>query len=86
MRKFVATFQSPEALLKGIRKVKGEGFSATDAITPFRLEEIESLLDVKKPPIRAIMAAAGFLAAGFAYWLEWFSAVIDYPINSGGRP
>ena len=31
-----------------------------------------------------LMAAVG--VAAFAYWLEWWSAVFAYPIDSGGRP
>jgi hypothetical protein len=32
------------------------------------------------------MLAGGLLVAAFAFALQWYSAVIAYPINSGGRP
>jgi hypothetical protein len=32
------------------------------------------------------MFVAGFGVAALAYLLEWWSAVVDYPIDSGGRP
>ena len=36
--------------------------------------------------MRAIMLAAGFVGRRLAYGLEWWSAVVAYPFNSGGRP
>ena len=32
------------------------------------------------------MLAGGLIVAAFAFALQWYSAVIDYPLNSGGRP
>ena len=32
------------------------------------------------------MLAAAVLLGAFAYAVEWYSAVVDYPLNSGGRP
>ena len=32
------------------------------------------------------MLLGAIAGGGFTYWLEWYSAVIDYPINIGGRP
>ena len=32
------------------------------------------------------MLAGGVIAAAFAFGLQCYSAVIDYPLNSGGRP
>jgi hypothetical protein len=32
------------------------------------------------------MALAGFGAAAAMYGLQWYSAVVAYPLNSGGRP
>ena len=30
--------------------------------------------------------AGGIVGAIGAYFLQWYSAVVDYPINAGGRP
>src|SRR5581483_1958161 len=37
-------------------------------------------------PIGWVMAIAGAIGAAIGYGVQWFSATIDYPTNSGGRP
>ncbi|MFY9641362.1 MAG: DUF3341 domain-containing protein [Rhodomicrobium sp.] len=86
MKRLIAAFESPEALMSGAEKLKAEGCPAEDALTPFQVHGLEKALVVKRPPIRRAMAIAGFSVAAFAYFLEWFSSASAYPINSGGRP
>ncbi len=86
MKRLVAVFESPEALVKGADKLKAEGCPAEDALTPFHVHGIEEALDVKRPPVRRAMAIAGFSVAALAWGLEWFSLAIGYPFNSGDRP
>ncbi len=86
MKTLVATFHAPEALMRAAEKAKSEGFRLEDALTPFPLEGIGRALGLEKANIRGPMAYAGFFAAAAAYALEWYSAAISYPFNSGGRP
>jgi hypothetical protein len=43
-------------------------------------------IGLKQANIRRPMAFAGFSAAAFAYALEWYSAALAYPYDSGARP
>ena len=60
MKRLVAAFDSPEALVKGADRLKAEGFPAEDALTPFHVHGIEEALTMKQPPVRRVMAIAGF--------------------------
>jgi hypothetical protein len=86
MTKLVAAFHTPEALMRAAQKAKAEGFPLEDTLTPFPVEGIDGVLSLEQANIRRPMAIAGFSAAAFAYGLEWYSAAIAYPYNSGGRP
>ncbi len=86
MKRVIATFHTPEALMRAAAKAKSEGFRPEDALTPFPIEGIDGVLGLRQAGIRRPMAYAGFSAAAFAYALEWYSSAIAYPYNSGGRP
>lgn len=86
-RPLLAEFPDPATLIAAARRMeRGAGFAVLDAFTPFPLEELEELVDAPGPRIRLAMFLAGFSTAAFAFGLQWYSAVIGYPINSGGRP
>jgi hypothetical protein len=57
-----------------------------DAFTPFPVEALEPLLPRRPSRIRVVMLLGGLAVAALAYDTEFYSAVIDYPYNSGGRP
>ena len=60
---------------------------AIDAFTPFAVEGLSEAIGVTRTShVRVAMFIGGVGTAALAYGIEWYSAVINYPINSGGRP
>ncbi len=82
----VAEFGDANRLLEAARRLRQDGHTLLDAYTPFRVPELDDILPQKPPRVRLPMLVAGFAVAAFAYGLQWYSAVVDYPINTGGRP
>jgi hypothetical protein len=82
----IAEFSDADRLIGAAVRLKLEGHQLLDAFTPFRLSELDSILSVKPSRIRLSMLVGGLAMAAFAYFLQWYSSVIDYPLNTGGRP
>ncbi|MGY2049813.1 DUF3341 domain-containing protein [Methylobacterium sp. JK268] len=86
MREMLACFADPQTLVRAARTVREQGHRPLDTFTPFPVEEVGEVLDERPTRLRWAMLAGGVGMAGFAYLLQWYSAVFDYPLNSGGRP
>jgi hypothetical protein len=57
-----------------------------DAYAPYAVDGLSEALGFRGNRV-ALLALLGGVAGGAAiYALMWYSAVVDYPINSGGRP
>lgn len=67
-------------------KVREAGFKKFDAITPFPVHGMEEAVGIKRSPIPYVTFVAGVtgLLAGLA--LEYWTSVISFPINVGGKP
>ena len=82
----IGEFGNPAALRDAARQVRDEGFRPLDALTPSPVEGLEEPLRLEQSPIRWPMLIAAVGVAAFAYALEAWSAILAYPIESGGRP
>ena len=82
----LAEFPDPETLQHAVVLVKQSPHRALDAFTPFPIEGLDEALDVGPSCIRYTMLAGGLIVAALAFGLQWYSAAIDFPLNSGGRP
>ena len=82
----LASFRDSASLMTALRRIKDEGGHAVDAFTPYPVDGLAEELGIRKSRVRPAMLAGGLAGAALAYGLEWYSAVIDLPINSGGRP
>ncbi len=82
----LAQFADSVRFVEAARRAKSADYRLLDAYTPFPVEAVHDLLDQRRSHIRVAMFIGGIATAAAAYGLEYFSAVIDYPYNSGGRP
>ena len=83
---WLAQFSGGEALTAAAAKALKAGLNPVDAFTPIPLPALNETLAASEGHIRPAMAVGGFGAAIIVYATEYYSAVINYPINSGGRP
>ncbi len=85
-RLLLAEFADSTRLLDAARRARRARYRLVDAFTPFPVEGMHELLDHRKSRIRFAMFLGGIIMAAIAYGTEYYSAVIGYPYNSGGRP
>jgi hypothetical protein len=84
--KLLAEFADEEGLKDALERVKSTGHAALDAFTPYPIDGLTEQLGHRRGRIRVVMFVGGLATAAFAFALQWYSAVISYPVNSGGRP
>jgi hypothetical protein len=79
-------FLDEETVVNAARKVRESGFSKFDAISPYPIHAMEDACGIKRSPIPYVTFGAGVvgLLAGLA--LTYYTSVIDWPINVGGKP
>jgi hypothetical protein len=82
----LAEFRTADALLRAALAAKAQGYARVEAYTPFPVEGLDEAVGFHGNRV-ALGALLGGIAGGAGtYFLQWYSAVIDYPINAGGRP
>lgn len=82
----LAEFNTPDDLVAATRRARAAGYRKMDAYTPFPVEELNEALELGPTWVPAIVLIGGVLGALLGYALQYYVAVIDYPINVGGRP
>ena len=86
MTLILAEFRDPAALVEAARRARADGLTTLDAHTPFRVEGLADVLPRRPSRVRLAMLIAGLGMAAAAFALQWYSAVIDYPLDVGARP
>lgn len=83
----MACYDTAEALLDAARRCRRTGYRKLDAYTPFPVEGLDEALGHRKGTWVPLIVLIGAIAGGgLGYWIQWWTAVVDYPINVGGRP
>ena len=82
----MAEFDSAQALLDAAHKVHAAGYTKADAYSPFPIHGLAEALGFRERKVARIVLGAGITGALAGYGLEYWSSVIAYPLNIGGRP
>jgi len=82
----LAEFESPSTLTAAARRVKAKGYSKVEAYSPFAIEEVNEALGLHHNRLPLIVLGCGILGGLTGYLMQYYVAVIDFPINVGGRP
>ena len=57
-----------------------------DAYTPFPVEGLAEAIGFTRNRLPLIVLIGGLVGGAGGFFMMWYSAVIHYPINVGGRP
>jgi hypothetical protein len=79
-------FDSPETLIEASRRAYAAGFRRMDAYSPFPVDGLAEALGFHRSHVPLIVLIGGILGCLGGFLLQYWAAVIDYPINVGGRP
>lgn len=82
----MAEFSDPGALVTAARKAREAGYVRLDAYTPYPIEELDEALHIRHTRLPLIVLIGGILGGLAGFTLQYWTSVIDYPINVGGRP
>ena len=82
----MAEFDDPTSLVTATERAHHEGYRNMDAYSPFPIEELHEALGSKHTRLPLIVLIGGLVGCIGGYMLQYWSQVIRYPMNVGGRP
>lgn len=84
-RAILAEFTHEPVFEAALEALAGSGFAAAETLTPYPPAPDEASEAAAHGLIRNALIA-GLAAAAVLYLVQYLSSVVDYPIDSGGRP
>jgi hypothetical protein len=82
----MAEFENPADLVAAARQAREAGYVKLDAYTPYPIEALAEALDIHDRRLPAVVLGGGILGGLFGYALCYWTSVIAYPLNIGGKP
>jgi hypothetical protein len=82
----MAEFENPTALAAAARQVREKGYRKVEAYSPFAIEEVNEALGLHHNRLPLIVLCGGIVGGLTGYLMQYYLAVVDFPINIGGRP
>jgi hypothetical protein len=82
----MAEFDSPKALLEGVREAYAHGYRKIDAFSPFPIEGLAEEMGFTHDRLPLLVLLGGIFGLVGGYGLSYWTSVVAYPINVGGRP
>jgi len=82
----MAEFAGPRRLLTAVERCREEGYSVLEAYTPYPIEEVSEALGHHKSKLPLIVLIGGIVGCVAGFGLQYWTSVVAYPLNVGGRP
>ena len=82
----MAEFDDPSSLVTATERAHREGYRCMDAYSPFPIEELHEALGAHHTRLPLIVLIGGLCGCIGGYALQYWSSVMAYPLNIGGKP
>jgi hypothetical protein len=82
----MAEFDTPTELVNAAERTRLAGYRDFDAYSPIPIEELSEAMGMRRTRLPLLVLIGGICGGLAGYGLEYWSSVIEYPMNVGGRP
>ena len=82
----LAEFDNPSDLVAAAQRVRDYGYTKMDAYSPYPMHELDEALGIHDRRLPLLVLCGGIAGCLGGYLLQYWTSVVDYPINIGGRP
>jgi hypothetical protein len=82
----LAEFDSVDALLKAVEKVRDTGYVAFDAFAPFPIHGLDEGMGIKMSKLPWLVALGGLAGAATGLLLQWYTNGFDYKFMISAKP
>jgi hypothetical protein len=82
----MAEFEDPTSLVAATKRAHDAGYRRMDAYSPFPIEELHEALGSHQTRLPLLVLVGGLCGCIGGYLLEYWTSVIAYPLNIGGKP
>ncbi len=82
----IAEFENPAELLRAAEELKDSPYNKFDCHSPFPIHGMDAAMGEKRSILGWIVGIVGLLGVAGGFYLEWWTAVVDYPLVISGKP
>jgi len=82
----VGTFLDPDSLMRAIRPLRQESFRIYDVYSPYPVHGLDDAMGVRRTRLPWVTLLAGLTGLTFAICFEFYTSILDWPLNVGGKP
>jgi hypothetical protein len=82
----MAEFHEPGDIVEAAERAHVEGYRRMDAYSPYPIEALSEALHLHHSRLPMLVLGGGVIGAVAGYGLQWWTSVVDYPLNIGGKP
>jgi hypothetical protein len=82
----VAEFHTDRELVRAARRAREAGYTKVEAYSPFPVADLEEALALPRSRVPLVVLVGGICGGLGGYFLQYWSQVLHYPMNVGGRP
>jgi len=82
----LAEFGTPQQLIVAAGKTHDAGYRRIEAYSPYPIEGLSEALGHRVSRVPLLTLVGGIIGALGGYSLQYWTSVVAYPINVGGRP
>jgi Protein of unknown function (DUF3341) len=79
-------FDDPTALVAATAKVRDANYASFDVFTPYPVHGLDQAQGLKRSPLPYVTFVAGATGFMLAVTLQYWTSVVDWPLNVGGKP
>jgi hypothetical protein len=82
----VGVFSRAEDLLGAVKAARGSGFTIVDAYVPHAVHGLDRAMGLRPSRLPWICFAAAAVGAVLKLAFEFWTTMVDWPVNVGGKP